>query len=108
MNEPGKAISKSMSQTDWRFILGEICKGHSAGRAMLHLKVSTEFNAYGVVHDIGGGGRQSYLNFMNLSKLMSLISLDLEFVEPPTNDSVAVVESVTSLPAASDSVGTVL
>ena len=74
----------------------------------LHMKVRSEFNAQGIVLDIGGGRRQSYLRFMELSKSASFISLDLEFGEPPTFDSSAVVGSVTVLPFASDSIGTVL
>ena len=93
---------------DWRFILGEICRGRAAGRTMLHMRVRSEFNARGIVLDIGGGRRQSYLRFMELSKSGSFISLDLEFSEPPTIDSSAVVGSVTVLPFASDSIGTVL
>ena len=108
MKESGELISKDLSQMDWRFILGEIRKGHGAGRAMLHLKVKTEFNAQGIVLDIGGGRRQSYLKFMDLSKSVSFVSLDLEFVEPPTFSSFAVMGSVTNLPVASDSIGTVL
>ena len=59
--------------------------------------------------DLGGGRRQTYLKFIDLSKTKRFITLDLQFANsPPSPRLRKVVGSVTNLPFRSSSIDTVL
>ena len=92
----------------WRFILSRVFRGHSAGRALMHFKVRREVEARGTVLDIGGGSRQTYLTFVDMSKVRSFITVDIGFSCSSSGTHPRVRASVTSLPLRSDSVDTIL
>ena len=92
----------------WRFVLSQVFRGHSAGRALMHLKVRREVEARGIVLDIGGGSRQTYLAYVDMSKARSFIMIDIDFSRSSSGTHPRVRGSVTSLPLRSDSVDTIL
>ena len=92
----------------WRFVLSQVFRGYSAGRALLHLKVQREVEARGIVLDIGGGSRQTYLKFLSMSKGQSFITVDIRFPSRSAYPHSRVKASVTSLPLRSESVDTIL
>ena len=92
----------------WRFVLSQVFRGHSAGRALMHLKVRREVEARGTVLDIGGGSRQTYLTFVDMSRARDFITIDIGFSRSSSVTHPRVRGSVTSLPLRSDSVDTIL
>ena len=91
------------SSTPWRFIVGEVYRGRSVGRALMHLNVKSDVKMRGRVLDIGGGHRQTYLDFVSVAEAKELIVVDIQ-----RTHAVDVVGSVTNMPLKSASVDTVL
>ena len=91
------------SSTPWRFIVGEVYRGRSVGRALMHLNVKSDVKMRGRVLDIGGGHRQTYLDFVSVPEAKELIVVDIQ-----RTHAVDVVGSVTNMPLKSASVDTVL
>ena len=99
------------SNAPWRFIVGEVYRGRSVGRALMHLNVKSDVTMRGRVLDmmrgrvldIGGGHRQTYLNFASVAEAKELIVFDIQ-----STSAVDVVGSVTNMPLISASVDTVL
>ena len=91
------------SSTPWRFIVGEVYRGRSVGRALMHLNVKSDVKMRGRVLDIGGGHRQTYLDFASVPEAKELIVVDIQ-----RTHAVDVVGSVTNMPLNSASVDTVL
>ena len=92
-----------MLTAPWRHILKEVYRGRSIGRALIHHQVSSHVTLIGNVLDIGGGHRNTYLEYMDLSKAKSFVVIDIQ----PT-PIVQVVGSVTNMPIRSKSIDTVL
>ena len=91
------------SSTPWRFIVGEVYRGRSVGRALMHLNVKSDVKMRGRVLDVGGGHRQTYLDFVSVPEAKELIVVDIQ-----RTNAVDVVGSVTNMPLKSASVDTVL
>ena len=91
------------SSTPWRFMIAEVYRGRSVGRALMHLNVKSDVTMRGRVLDIGGGHRQTYLDFASVPEAKELIVVDIQ--RTPAVDAVG---SVTNLPLRSESVDTVL
>ena len=87
----------------WRHMLKEAYLGRSANRALMHHQVRSHVVLRGDVLDLGGGHRNTYLGYMDLSKAESFVVLDL--ARTPAVD---VVGSVTDIPIESESFDTVL
>ncbi len=87
----------------WRSIIAEVRRGRSVGRALMHVQVRADVRARGTVLDVGGGHRQTYLEFVDLAAVGRLVSIDLR-----PAPGLGVVGSVTSLPFGTGSVDTVL
>ena len=69
----------------------------------MHLKVRSDVKMRGRVLDIGGGHRQTYLDFVSVPEAKELIVVDIQ-----RTHAVDVVGSVTNMPLKSASVDTVL
>ena len=69
----------------------------------MHLKVRSDVTIRGRVLDVGGGRRQTYLDFVSVTEPNEIVVVDIQ----PT-PAVDVVGSVTSMPLQSESVDTVL
>ena len=95
-----RAQSSSMP---WRFIISEVYRGRSVGRALMHLKVRSDVKMRGRVLDIGGGHRQTYLDFVSVAEAKELIVVDIQ-----RTHAVDVAGSVTNMPLKSASVDAVL
>lgn len=88
---------------NWRRLIAEVRRGRSVGRALLHMQVRADVLARGTVLDVGGGHRQTYLEFVDLAAADRFVSTDLR-----PAPGLGVVGSVTSLPFGTGSVDTVL
>ncbi len=91
-------------------MLKELYAGRSVHRALLHEKVRVDVQATGTLLDLGGGRRQSYLEYMDLTQVERFIVLDLAFGEisalRPEWDQVK--GSVTDMPIEANTINTVL
>ena len=87
----------------WRRIVTEVRRGRSVGRALMHMQVEADVVARGIVLDVGGGHRQTYLEFLDVAAADRLVPVD---IRPTSHRSVA--GSATRLPFRSASVDTVL
>lgn len=87
----------------WRYILREVYKGTSVGRALMHIDIQADVSISGTVLDIGGGHRATYLDFIHLPAAERFIVIDIQ----PT-PSVDVLGSVTNMPFRSESIDTIL
>lgn len=96
-------VREPCPSTPWRFLVAEVYRGRSVGRALMHLNVKSDVTMRGRVLDVGGGHRQTYLEFVSVAGAKELIVVDIQ----PTS-AVDVVGSVTSIPLKSTSVDTVL
>lgn len=87
----------------WRHMLKEVYRGRSASRALMHHQVRQHVALRGHVLDLGGGHRNTYVEYLDMSAAESFVVLDLQ----PTRV-VHVVGSVTELPCQTESFDTVL
>ena len=87
----------------WRHMLKEAYRGRSANRALMHHQIRSHVVLSGKVLDLGGGHRNTYMEYMDASTAKSLLVLDLQ--QTPIVD---VVGSVTDIPIKSESFDTVL
>ena len=92
----------------WRFILSQVFRGYSAGRALMHLRVQRDVEMTGTVLDVGGGSRQTYIRHLDMTRLHSLVTADIDFPGMPPVASIKVQASVTNLPFRSGSLDTLL
>ena len=88
---------------NWRRLAAEVRRGTSVGRALMHLQVQADVAVRGIVLDVGGGHRQTYLGFLDPAAMDRFISMD---IQPTPN--VDVVGSVGSMPFSTGSFDTVL
>lgn len=86
----------------WPTLLREVYAGTSVGRALMHLQARDYLKIRGLVVDIGGGRRQTYLRYVQ-SECACCVTIDIEL-----NPQVDVVASATNMPLERDSVDTVL
>ena len=87
----------------WRDILKDVYRGSSVNRALLHQQVGSRVSLRGMVLDVGGGHRNTYVEHMNIRSAKGLIVVDLQ-PSPLVN----VVGSVTNMPIRSESFDIVL
>ena len=69
----------------------------------MHLNVKSDVEMRGRVLDVGGGHRQTYLDFVSVAEAEEFIVVDIQ-----STDAVDVVGSVTDMPLRSERVDTVL
>ena len=99
----GGLTSTKMTPVPWRELLKEVNRGRSVNRALLHHQVRTRVELSGVVLDVGGGHRNTYLEHVDTVAVTRLVVIDLQ-----ATAIVDVVGSVTALPVRSDSFDAVL
>ena len=87
----------------WREILEEVYRGRSLNRALLHHQVRTRVRLFGMVLDVGGGHRNTYVDHVDTVAVKSFVVIDVQ-----STPIVDVVGSVTSLPVCDDSFDAVL
>ena len=87
----------------WRFILSQVFRGHSTGRALLHIRARRDVELAGRVLDIGGGSRQSYLCYLDLTEVHTLVTADIDFPDISRGPGPKVRTTVTCLPFRSES-----
>ena len=88
---------------NWRYILREVYKGTSVGRALMHIDIQADVSISGTVLDIGGGHRATYLDFIHLPAAERFIVIDIQLTP-----GVDVLGSVTNMPFRSESIDTIL
>lgn len=86
----------------WPFVFREVYSGTSVGRALMHVMARDCLDVRGIVVDIGGGRRQSYLRHAR-SEPTRIVTVDIE-----PGPQVDVVASATSMPLGRASVDTVI
>ena len=100
---PPRRVDRQAPSQNWRYILREVYKGSSVGRALMHIDIQADVSIGGTVLDIGGGHRATYLKFIHLPAAERFIVIDIQ----PT-PSVDVLGSVTDMPFRSQSIDTIL
>ena len=86
----------------WPFVFREVYSGTSVCRALMHVMAKAHLEVSGIVVDIGGGRRQSYLRRSG-SEPARVVTIDIE-----PGPQVDVVASATSMPLDRASVDTVI
>ena len=98
-----KGQQKASPPVPWRFMAAEVFRGNSIGRALMHLNVKSDVILRGRVLDVGGGHRQTYLDYLSIADAEGFIVVDLQ-----PAPAVKIVGSVTDIPIQSESFDTVL
>ena len=83
----------SATDRKWPFVARQVFAGRSVGRALMHFHIRSDVLLQGTVVDVGGGSRQTYLPFLDLSATKHFVVVDVR--AGPTVD---VVGSVARLP----------
>lgn len=76
------------------------------GRALMHLNVIADVRVGAKVIDVGGGRRQTYLDYIDMDSADEFMSVDIEFTGPGKYRQVCA--SVTDMPFETGSIDTVL
>ena len=92
----------------WRFLIAQVFRGYSAGRALMHLWIRRDVDLAGTVLDGGGGGRQTYIRFLDMTKVHSLVTADIYFPDTSPGACSKARASVTCLPSGSGRMDTLL
>ncbi len=90
-------------ESNWWFLASYVYRGLSVNRALLHLQARDKVVLKGNVLDVGGGHRQTYLEYLDVGQTEDVTSLDIR-----TGAAVNIRGSVTQMPVKSVSIDTVL
>ena len=74
----------------------------------MHLRVRRDVELAGTVLDVGGGSRQTYIRYLDMTKVHSLVTADIYFPDTSPGACPKVRTSVTDLPFGSGSMDTLL